>query len=623
MSKYGMMARTLPRLGFSNIARVALYRAALKLPSRLKKLSAETPQGPFFFSQKNAAANTTAPSLDKTTLWDKQGTLFSAHSFPISSAPPDWFANPLTRARMKNTDSPWHSIADFDPEVGDIKFIWELSRWSWLPAFAERGKSERGEVERLNNWLEDWVQNNPPYQGPNWKCGQEASLRVLHLIVAGEILAPESKGARTQGFIDLIHLHLKRIAPTVSYATAQDNNHGTSEAAALFIGGSYLATHGEGAQKNDGAKWGALGRKLLENRVAKLVADDGSFAQYSVNYHRLMLDALSLAEWWRAKNSLPVFSKTLVTKMQAASDWLYRLTDDQTGDAPNIGANDGAQILQLTDAPYRDFRPAAALATALWHGTRAYPENQNCTNHLAWLGLNGKLAPLHAVDMNAAGEDGGFAVINQGVTRAVLRFPKFRFRPAQADALHLDLWHKGQNLLRDGGTYSYNTSPQDMAYFGGAATHNTVSFDGHDQMPRLGRFLFGDWLSAELLKSPTQRDSTAAARYRDKFGCTHERHVALNQNVVLVTDELSEFKSEAVLRWRLMPDTYNLDIVDSTHIVLNGPALSLRISSDTPITAQLVQGFESRHYFEKTPLPVLEITTKQAGTLITEIRLNP
>ena len=614
MAKYGMMARTLPRLGFGNIARVALYRAALKLPSQLKKLSAETPQGPFFLGQKNAVANAPIP----TTLWDKQGTVFSAHPFAITSAPPDWFANPLSRARMKNTGDPWYDIADFDPEVGDIKFIWELSRWSWLPAFAQRG-----ETERLNTWLADWAKNNPPYQGPNWKCGQEASLRVLHLIVAGEIISPESKTAQTQGFTDLIHVHLKRIAPTVSYATAQDNNHGTSEAAALFVGGSYLSTHSDGAQKNDGAKWNALGRELLENRVSKLVADDGSFAQYSVNYHRLMLDALSLAEWWRVKNALPVFSKSLITKMQAASDWLYRLTDVHTGDAANLGANDGAQILQLTDAPYRDFRPVVALAAALWHGTRAYPENQNCTNHLAWLGLNGTLAPLHTVDMNAAGEDGGFAVINQGETRAVLRFPKFRFRPAQADALHVDLWHKGQNLLRDGGTYSYNTSPEDMAYFGGAAAHNTVQFDGHEQMPRLGRFLFGYWLNADLLKSPTERDSTAAARYRDKFGCTHERHVALSERVVLVTDELTGFKSEAVLRWRLMPGDYELITMDKHRITLSSSFLTLSITADTPITAQLVQGFESRHYFEKTPLPVLEVTMKHTGTMITEIRLKP
>jgi len=115
----------------------------------------------------------------------------------------------------------------------------------------------------------------------------------LHLITTAEIL-----GSPAESFSDLISVHLKRIAPTVSYAMAQDNNHGTSEAAALFIGGNYVGDK----------KLETLGRTLLENRVSRLVGDDGSFAQYSVNYHRLFLDALSLSEWWRAKNNLPEFS---------------------------------------------------------------------------------------------------------------------------------------------------------------------------------------------------------------------------------------------------------------------------------------------------------------------------
>ena len=39
---------------------------------------------------------------------------------------------------------------------------------------------------------------------------------------------------------------------------------------------------------------------------------------------------------------------------------------------------------------------------------------------------------------------------------AMLRYPRFRYRPGHADALHLDLWLGDRNILRDGGTYSYN-----------------------------------------------------------------------------------------------------------------------------------------------------------------------
>ena len=106
----------------------------------------------------------------------------------------------------------------------------------------------------------------------------------MHLAMAALVLGQTRQAG--PALRDLIHLHLQRIAPTLSYAIGQDNNHGTSEAAALFIGGSWLQTLGLPA----GARWAALGRRWLENRAVRLIGEDGSFSQYSLNYHRVMLD---------------------------------------------------------------------------------------------------------------------------------------------------------------------------------------------------------------------------------------------------------------------------------------------------------------------------------------------
>ncbi|MFV7425598.1 heparinase II/III family protein, partial [Stenotrophomonas geniculata] len=89
-----------------------------------------------------------------------------------------------------------------------------------------------------------------------------------------------------------IEAHLKRIEPTIDYAIAQDNNHGTSEAAALYIGGAFLNANKPLPQYK---KWQALGEKWLANRANKLIMHDGGFSQYSINYHRVMLDSYCLA----------------------------------------------------------------------------------------------------------------------------------------------------------------------------------------------------------------------------------------------------------------------------------------------------------------------------------------
>jgi hypothetical protein len=95
----------------------------------------------------------------------------------------------------------------------------------------------------------------------------------------------------------------------------------------------------------------------------------------------------------------------------------------------------------------------------------------------------------------------------------------------------VDLWvDVVMPVLRDAGTYSYNTEAQWIQYFGGTAGHNTVQFDDRDQMPRLSRFLIGEWLRTEQLE-PIH--SASCRLYRQApdtvivLGARHHRRVIL------------------------------------------------------------------------------------------------
>ena len=132
-------------------------------------------------------------------------------------------------------------------------------------AMAQRATAgEESEFRRLQAWLGDWVRNNPPYLGPNWKCGQEVSLRVLPLAATARLFGQVADASAP--LLDLVRLHLRRIAPTIQYAVAQDNNHGTSEAAALFVGGSWLSSAGY----PEGKRWMRMGTRWLDERAAVL-----------------------------------------------------------------------------------------------------------------------------------------------------------------------------------------------------------------------------------------------------------------------------------------------------------------------------------------------------------------
>jgi len=609
--------RTLWALGPSNLARVGIYRIGLKSGLHpVMRLQGESPKGIFFMP-----CTATPVSLPDNPAWGTEAFLFSRWPIAINSTPPDWLANPITGTRIQGADRPWWQIPDFDPAVGDIKLIWELSRMDWLLPMAQRARQGRAdELQRINDWLDDWCHRNPPYAGPNWKCGQEASLRVLHLAAAALILSQTRAAA--QGFTDLLVLHLQRIAPTVQYAMAQDNNHGTSEAAALFVGGSWLASMGDAR----GHPWAEQGRQLFENRARRLIAADGSFSQYSLNYHRLMLDTASLAEVWRRHLKLPPFSDVWQARMRAAAQWLWTLTDPATGDAPNMGANDGARILQLTGTPYRDHRPSVQLAMALFDNTCAYEEAGPWDDHLTWLGV---AAPQTSPAAQASRSflDGGYHLLRQGRAMALMRFPRFRFRPSQADALHVDFWVNGCSHLRDGGTYSYNTEDQWLNYFGGTAGHNTIEFDGRDQMPRLSRFLFGGWLQSCKVEDVASSNGAvrAGAAYRDAQSVRHLRQLSLSVTQLTVADQFSGFHDKAVLRWRLQPGKWQWHSApanaasDVAGELVGANGHILRIRTTLPLRrCELLMGWESLHYLEKTEVPVLEIEINQPGSITTE-----
>ena len=612
MTRLLAQLRTSKQLGWRNCAAVAAHRIALRtgvyqrllpidpcpVPEALAGCRHPVPfaSEPWLVASREACLAGTDALLGGTATW------FSHELHPVGS-PPDWFLDPASGQRFPDGSEHWSRCRPF--AGADIKRCWELSRWAWAPLLARawRWSGDSRYRNGLNIWIQSWCEANPVNAGSNWLCGQEASMRLLHAMQAWQLCDTPCQGpSPTPLRAAFVAAHLQRIAATERYAQAQENNHWTSEAAALFIGGSWLGA----------PRWAQAGRRALERSVRRLVVADGSFAQHSLTYHRLLLDTLAQVELWRRWLDLPPFSERFQQRCRAATDWLAVLLDPLSGDGPNLGSNDGAFCYQLHNQPYRDFRPTLQLAALLFHGQPALASGP-WDEQLLWLGLtpSNQSEADHQKPIQLF-EDGGYAVLRPSPTTwALLRLPTYRFRPAHADPLHLDLWHRGVNLLRDGGSYAYNASPADLAYFPGIDSHNSVQFDNAEPMPRLGRFLWGDWLQLEAPPNQYQNNGTLAisAAYRGPYG-RHQRRVDVDPSGLhwQITDQLSGYSHQALLRWRLCPADWYLEDQE-----LVAPIARLHFSCDQPIRRiQLLQGWESCFYGKKTELPVLELELEQA-----------
>jgi len=608
MKEIRLSLQSIWSLGINNVLRVLIYRLGLKAHLHPAcRLKAKTPKGPFFSDCFLGPVNASPSSK-----WDGKSLSFSWYERSLVGKCPEWFLNPFTGKRFCNCSAEWWKIPDFDPEVSDIKTVWEASRFDWLIAMAQRSRNgEKESLKILNQWLEDWNEKNPPYKGPNWKCGQEASFRVFHLAIAGVILGQIEKPL--PGLPQMLHVHLRRIDSTTGYAVAQNNNHGTSEAAALFIGGKWLESLGDPL----GEKWAIKGRQLLEDRIGRLVMKDGSFSQYSVNYHRLLLDTVSLVELFRIYFKALSFSKAWYFRVKAAVEWLRSLVDETNGDAPNLGANDGVLLLPLSPTNYRDFRPSVQLASVLFAGAAAYKSDGAWSEILKWLNLPVQKNTVLPVRQNQNFDEGGYAVLcsqAKNIT-VIFRYPRFRFRPGHSDALHVDLWKNGVNMLRDGGSFSYSDLKWHH-YFSGVESHNTIQFDGRDQMPRLSRFLFGKWLQTERFEEVKVSDdeASASAGYIDWQGARHFRGLVLKENLLEVTDEIEGFSKNAVLRWRLFESSWSL-----LGGILSDGKCTLNVDANVPVVRmELVEGWESLYYLKKRVIPVLEVEVRKPGRIRSE-----
>jgi hypothetical protein len=539
---------------------------------------------------------------------------FSVHTHEVG-CPPNWFLNPFRNQRHSQPAAHWSDIAAFNVDVGDIKIIWEQSRFSWATILARawRTSGDKRYLMALQSWMQDWWRCNPPNTGPNWMCGQETSIRLINALLGLQIADLQQESV--PGMADFVEAHCQRLALTAFYAVAQDNNHATSEAAGLFIGGTWLAKYGRPDAKAKGSGWARKGRRLLERAVRRLILPDGSFSQNSLTYHRLMLDTLSICEVWRRHVDEGLFSDRFYGKSDAATRWLGAMLST-SGDGPNLGPNDGAHPYRMDCSAYRDFRPCLQMASFLFTDGSAL-ESGPWDEPAAWLGVHGGAsgAPWANDFGSAAFPDGGYVVLRGRTSaRVILRASTVKFRPAHADALHLDFWWKGANLLRDGGSYSYADSGVVADTLASVAGHNTPQFDDHDQMPRLSRFLYGAWIRvAGMARIGGDADAQFwTGSYTDPWRAFHKRTVTLGNSALSVHDEVKGFKHRAMLRWRLAPGNWSQN---ETGCISEWG--QIRVEADVPIRRiSLETGWESRHYLEKSPVPVLEIEIDRSPAVV-------
>lgn len=461
-----------------------------------------------------------------------QGRLngFSAIALDYGS-PIDWQLDPLTGKGCSIKDK-WYRIPDFDPGRGDIKVVWEASRFSHFLTLARAfllsgdGKYYRA----FSSQLDGWVRGNPYPYGANFKCGQECAIRMVNGLLAYTAFHNAGMaGGRDRRNIKILILRCyRKILGNFFYANkCMGNNHTILELAGMAVGAWCCREQGRLA----------YAYRMLEGAVDMQFTDDGGYTQHSFNYMRLALQglevALSAGSGWQPGGKCR-------GKVLAAARLMYQC-QDASGDMPNYGANDGALAFPATPCGYRDFRPVINAVCALAAGRRTY-EAGPYDEELLWFG-GGREYPVQCTRRSSrAFGQAGLYTLRGGASWAMVVLNDYHSRPSHMDQLHLDVWAGGVNVLCDGGTYSY-ASDLGRALAGNSA-HNTVVYSGGAQMGVHGAFLVYGWTRRGRVSHTKSRFYGEVA---SRNGYVHRRTVEATRRGYRVTDRVEGGGRFAVL----------------------------------------------------------------------------
>ncbi len=497
---------------------------------------------PFFFTDKSAIRlpKERQEKLKKAIEEIKNGrfTFFNKKKIDLGNDY-NWITNPDSKYQY-DISKHFSLIQDLSKEAGDIKYVWEKARFSFLyDVIRYDYHFEDDQSTFVFNQIEDFIDKNPINTGPNYKCSQEISLRILNWTFA-VYYYKNSKSLTSELFdkiMNAIYWQLHHVYNNIDFSRiAVRNNHAITETLMLYLSGLLFPFIPETKS------WSKAGKKWFEQEIDYQIYEDGTYLQYSMNYHRVVIQLLTwgirLAEIHNDR-----FKKHVYDKAQASLKFLDTCLSNENGQLPNYGSNDGALFFKLTSDDYRNYSSQLDDLRAVLSGKGYY----DSTSYY-WYGIDVIQQIKHIQKEMCSFDKGGYYVINDKGSKTFIRCGSYKDRPAQSDNLHVDIWVDGINYLRDSGTYKYNTSQELSHYFLGCEGHNTVSIDGQNQMLKGSRFIWFNWIkkSSSLL---TKEDNS----FRFKGSITGFKNIGKNIKHIR---EVS--KDENKLEWQIIDTLENV-----------------------------------------------------------------
>lgn len=442
-------------------------------------------------------------------------------------------------------------------KIGNIKYIWELSRHQFLLpvaiAYYLTGKEEYKQY--VLDVITDWIGKNPYQLGINWSSCLELGVRLNSWTFALSFLVSRG-GELPVSFKSLIvksvYTHAFHIYNNPSLFSSA-NNHLIGEISGVFSASMLLRDHPEINE------WLEVSKQRLIEQAACQVYSDGVGAEQAPSYQAHTVGYYILCVYFLEKLGHDIPREFLDLIKRSAE--FYESIIDMHGEVPNIGDNDGGIPIYLyARESFNEYRSIINAGYILAEDTDVIPCPVDENNYWLFMSIisdrSGSNIPekKHDFEPRKVFREGGYFLLGDQFgmddeVKIIFDCGPLGFlgiaAHGHADALSFVLNYGGDNFLIDPGTYKYFVDEGMRNYFRSTVAHNTIRVDKIDQSEMTGPFLWGFKADAQagVYVSDEQFDSIEGSHngyFRLKDGVSHKRKLAYDKKhrVLYVYDML-------------------------------------------------------------------------------------
>jgi hypothetical protein len=446
--------------------------------------------------------------------------------------------------------------------VGNIKYVWEMSRHQHLTvlaaAYALTGDDRY--AERVDLQLRSWLAQNPFLQGTQWTSAIEVGVRLISWVWLRRLLhgwsGTEDLFENNPDFVGQLWGHQAYLERFESHGTSA-NNHLLAEVAGLFAAACTFPWFEEST------RWRHHAATVLKREVELQTFRSGLNKELASEYHGFVLELVlaALIEGEISGNSLGPVVWEPTTRMFDA----LAATVDVHGEPPRQGDADEGHGLLLSNAHYPRWDSLLATGANIV-GTKPWWPSYDGTDLRAhvWASLVDDLelnlgSAYRPARRPSHFRDAGVTILRDHATdEAELRPDELWCRidhgphgflatagHAHADALSFEVRHGGVEILADPGTYCYHGEPEWREYFRSTVGHNCLELLGRDQSQAEGPFLWSKHATGIIdeVGGLHSGDTAYCAARHDGYrsdGLMHHRLVEIDrtQRKVIVVDNV-------------------------------------------------------------------------------------